>query len=56
MSRRRTSGPTGDLDDEHWVALYRRGNRLIGALTPNLPGTIMKYRAMINRRASWQDV
>lgn len=45
----------GHLDDERWVALYRRGNRLVGALTLNLPGRIMKYRAMINRRASWQD-
>ncbi|MDP3714049.1 MAG: FAD-dependent oxidoreductase [Mycobacteriales bacterium] len=45
----------GDLDDERWVALYRRGDALVGALALNLPGKIMKYRAMIGRRSAWSD-
>ena len=38
-----------------WVALYRRGDRLTGALTVNGQGEIMKYRGLIMRRASWDD-
>lgn len=45
----------GSVEDERWLALYRRGDRLIGALTLNLPGKIMKYRALITRHASWTD-
>jgi NADPH-dependent 2,4-dienoyl-CoA reductase/sulfur reductase-like enzyme len=45
----------GSVDDERWLALYRRGDQLIGALTLNLPGKIMKYRALIDRGACWSD-
>jgi NADPH-dependent 2,4-dienoyl-CoA reductase/sulfur reductase-like enzyme len=45
----------GDLDGERWVALYRRGDTLVGALSLNLPGKIMKYRAMIGRGTVWGD-
>ncbi|GAC1323904.1 MAG: FAD-dependent oxidoreductase [Mycobacteriales bacterium] len=45
----------GHLDDERWIALYRRGDLLGGALSLNQPGKIMKYRAMIGRRSSWSD-
>ena len=45
----------GDADGERWVALYRRGDRIHGALSLNLPGKIMKFRALINRRAPWTD-
>lgn len=45
----------GHLDDERWVALYRRGDLLGGALSLNQPGKIMKYRAMIGRRSSWAE-
>lgn len=44
----------GDPDaDDKWVALYRRGDRLIGALTVNGQSVIMKYRVMIKKEASW---
>jgi len=44
----------GDPDhDQRWVALYRRGDRLIGALTVNGQADIMKYRAMIMKGATW---
>lgn len=38
-----------------WVALYRRGDRLIGALTVNGQTEIMKYRAQIMKGGSWED-
>lgn len=45
----------GDADGERWVALYRSGDRVHGALSLNLPGKIMKFRALISRRAPWTD-
>ena len=45
----------GDVNGDRWVALYGRNDLLVGALTLNLPGKIMKYRAMIGRRTSWED-
>lgn len=45
----------GDPHGDKWIALYRRGDRLIGALTLNQPGRIMKLRALIARSATWQD-
>lgn len=38
-----------------WVALYRRGDRLIGALTVNGQTEIMKYRVQIMKGGSWAD-
>lgn len=45
----------GDLDDARWLALYRQDDLLVGTLGLNMPGKIMKYRAMIGRRTAWQD-
>lgn len=46
----------GDLTtDERWVALYRRGDRLIGTLTVNGQADIMKYRMLIMKGGSWQE-
>ncbi|UAK39390.1 FAD-dependent oxidoreductase [Gordonia bronchialis] len=47
--------PTGGDSGDRWVALYRRGDRLIGALTVNGQTVIMKYRVMIGKRATWTD-
>lgn len=41
--------------DDRWVALYRRGDRLIGALSMNGQTEIMKYRVQIMRGGSWDD-
>ncbi len=38
-----------------WVALYRRGDRLIGVLTVNGQAEIMKYRGQILKGSSWDD-
>ncbi|WP_330460649.1 FAD-dependent oxidoreductase [Streptomyces sp. NBC_00820] len=43
----------GDPDGGSWAALHRRGDRVVGALTVGRPRQIMKYRAMIARRAPW---
>jgi NADPH-dependent 2,4-dienoyl-CoA reductase/sulfur reductase-like enzyme len=46
----------GDVDsDGRLVALYREGDRLVGALTVDAPTHVMKYRGLITRRASWVD-
>jgi NADPH-dependent 2,4-dienoyl-CoA reductase/sulfur reductase-like enzyme len=46
----------GDVDsDDRWTALYRRGGRLVGALTVNGQTVIMKYRRMIAQKTSWDD-
>ncbi|GAA3389505.1 NAD(P)/FAD-dependent oxidoreductase [Cryptosporangium minutisporangium] len=44
----------GDLDGPRFVALYRSGERIAGAVTLNEPGKVMKYRRLIARRADWQ--
>lgn len=38
-----------------WVALYRKGDVLVGALTVNGQSDIMKYRVMISKQSSWDD-
>lgn len=53
-----TSGETalfGDRDGERWMALYREGDRVVGALGLNMQSKIMKVRALIHRRAAWAD-
>ncbi|AJE80450.1 FAD-dependent oxidoreductase [Streptomyces albus] len=41
--------------DGRCVALYREGDRLIGALSINGQSLIMKLRALIRKRATWAD-
>jgi NADPH-dependent 2,4-dienoyl-CoA reductase/sulfur reductase-like enzyme len=45
----------GSSGENRFVALYRRGNLLAGALTLNGQAVVMKFRALIARRASWAD-
>jgi NADPH-dependent 2,4-dienoyl-CoA reductase/sulfur reductase-like enzyme len=40
---------------EKFLALYRAGDRLAGALTIDQPTRVMKFRRMIARRGSWRD-
>lgn len=46
---------SGDPADGRWVALYRTGERLTGALAVDHPTHVMKYRVMINRGCTWND-
>ncbi|WP_067904453.1 NAD(P)/FAD-dependent oxidoreductase [Nocardia vaccinii] len=41
--------------DGRWVALYREGERLCGALTLNGQNVIMKYRGLLMRKAGWGE-
>jgi NADPH-dependent 2,4-dienoyl-CoA reductase/sulfur reductase-like enzyme len=46
----------GDVvDGDRWTALYRHGERLVGALTVNGQPVIMKYRRMIAQRTAWDQ-
>ncbi|MEU5852677.1 NAD(P)/FAD-dependent oxidoreductase [Saccharopolyspora shandongensis] len=45
----------GSADERRLIAVYRRGNRIVGALSLNWPTAIMKYRALIARRATWPE-
>ncbi|KSU69298.1 MULTISPECIES: NAD(P)/FAD-dependent oxidoreductase [Rhodococcus] len=45
----------GELDSDRWVALYREGDRLVGALTLNGQAVIMKYRGLLMKGATWAD-
>ncbi|MFT4262242.1 MAG: FAD-dependent oxidoreductase [Nocardioides sp.] len=42
-------------ESARWVALYRRGDRLVGALTLNGQTEIMKYRVFISKRTPWAE-
>jgi NADPH-dependent 2,4-dienoyl-CoA reductase/sulfur reductase-like enzyme len=44
-----------ELGEDRFLALYRRGDRLVGALAIDRPGQIMKYRRLITRRARWDE-
>jgi NADPH-dependent 2,4-dienoyl-CoA reductase/sulfur reductase-like enzyme len=43
-----------EWQDGKLVALYRRGDRLAGALTVNRPALIMKLRRLVAARESWR--
>lgn len=46
---------SGSPEDGRFVALYRTGDRLTGALTLERRADVMKYRVRIGRRTSWTD-
>lgn len=44
----------GDVDvPGKWVALYRRGQTVVGALTVDGQADIMKYRVLISKKTDW---
>ncbi|WP_307630610.1 NAD(P)/FAD-dependent oxidoreductase [Nocardia vaccinii] len=46
---------SGDLNSDHFVALYRRGDKLGGTLTLNGQRHIMKYRRLLAEGASFAE-
>lgn len=46
---------SGGPEEDRFVALYRRGERLVGAAALNEPRKIMKYRRLIAERGPWSD-
>ncbi len=45
----------GSVDDGAWLALYRRSDRLIGALGVTRMRLLMGYRRLLADRATWTD-
>ncbi|HEX3826993.1 MAG TPA: FAD-dependent oxidoreductase [Sporichthyaceae bacterium] len=52
-ARNPSMGAAVEVDQDGFLALYRRGDRLTGALTIDRPAQIMKYSRLIANRASW---
>jgi NADPH-dependent 2,4-dienoyl-CoA reductase/sulfur reductase-like enzyme len=46
---------SGGLDGDRFVALYRTGDRLVGAAAVNEQRKIMKYRRLISKRGTWDE-
>lgn len=46
---------SGGPDEDRFVALYRTGDRLVGAATLNEQRKIMKFRRLIQERGTWDD-
>jgi NADPH-dependent 2,4-dienoyl-CoA reductase/sulfur reductase-like enzyme len=46
---------SSELGDDRFLALYRRGDRLVGTITIDRPTQIMKYKRLISKRASWAE-
>jgi 3-phenylpropionate/trans-cinnamate dioxygenase ferredoxin reductase subunit len=45
----------GSTDERRFVALYRRGDRVVGALAMNRPRQLLTYQRLIERGASWSE-
>ena len=45
----------GSVDDRTFVALYRRGGRLVAAFGMNSPKLVMQYRTAIAAGVAWED-
>ena len=46
---------SGSIDQRRFVALYRRGDRLVGALGLNRSKVLMQYLVQIGQSASWDE-
>jgi 3-phenylpropionate/trans-cinnamate dioxygenase ferredoxin reductase component len=45
----------GSTEERRFVALYRRGDRLAGALAMNSPRQLLAYQRLIERGAAWAE-
>ncbi len=45
----------GSTDERRFVALYRRGDRLVGVLAMNRPGLLVTFRDLVERGAAWDE-
>jgi NADPH-dependent 2,4-dienoyl-CoA reductase/sulfur reductase-like enzyme len=45
----------GSPAERRFVALYRRGERIVGVLAMNRPRPLMTYRRLIERGATWDE-
>lgn len=44
-----------ELGEEHFLGLYRRGDRVAGVIAIDRPRQIIKFRRLIAQRASWDE-
>ncbi|GAA4796226.1 FAD-dependent oxidoreductase [Actinomycetospora chlora] len=44
-----------DSEGGPFTAIYRAGDRIVGALAVDMPAEVMKYRRLIGGRKSWDD-
>ncbi|MHC1562818.1 NAD(P)/FAD-dependent oxidoreductase [Actinomycetospora sp. C-140] len=44
-----------DAEGGPFTAIYRAGDRIVGALAVDMPAEVMKYRRLIGGRKSWDD-
>jgi 3-phenylpropionate/trans-cinnamate dioxygenase ferredoxin reductase component len=45
----------GAIEERRFVALYRRGDRLVGVLAMNRPRLLVTYRGLVERGAAWDE-
>jgi 3-phenylpropionate/trans-cinnamate dioxygenase ferredoxin reductase subunit len=45
---------SGSIEERRFVAFYGRGDRLVGILGMNQPAKVMRWRPLIEERASWE--
>jgi Reductase C-terminal len=45
----------GSTEERRFVALYRRGDRVVGALAMNRPRQLVAYQRLIGRGATWAE-
>ncbi|HEX5367751.1 MAG TPA: FAD-dependent oxidoreductase [Acidimicrobiales bacterium] len=45
----------GSVDERRFVALYRRGDRLVAVLAVNRPRPLVAFRALVERSAGWDE-
>ena len=45
----------GSLEERRFVALYRQGDRLVGALAMNRPRLLVTFQGLVERRATWAE-
>ena len=46
---------SGSVEDRRFVAFYRRDGRVVGILGMNQPAKVMRWRSLLEERASWDD-
>lgn len=46
---------SGAVEDDKFIALYRDDDRIVGAVSVNEPGRIMKERRRISQKVAWQQ-
>ena len=46
---------SGSVEERRFVAFYGRDGRVVGVLGMNQPAKVMRWRSLVEERASWDD-